>query len=51
MTTASGGLSCALSLADRAGDGLRHLSGKVGDGVGSLKLQSVSGDLKIEAQR
>ena len=51
MTTTSGDLSCALPLADREGDGTRHLAGKLGEGTGSLKLQSVSGDLKIEAQR
>ena len=26
-------------------------TGKIGDGTGSLRLQSVSGDLRIEAQR
>ena len=51
MTTTSGELSCALPLADRSGDGTRHLAGTIGDGTGRLKLQSVSGDLKIEAQR
>ena len=51
LNTTSGGLSCTLTLSDRSGDGLRHMAGKLGDGTGSLKLQSVSGDLKIEAQR
>lgn len=48
LNTTSGTLETALSLTEREGDGTRHLSGKLGDAIGSIKLQSVSGDLRIE---
>ncbi len=50
MSTTSGDLDCGLPLAERSPDNARHLSGKIGDGVGSLKLQSVSGDLRLKAE-
>ena len=48
LNTTSGTLETALPLAEREGDGTRRLSGKLGDAIGSIKLQSVSGDLRIE---
>jgi DUF4097 and DUF4098 domain-containing protein YvlB len=50
MSTTSGDLDCDLQLADRSPENSRHLSGKLGDGIGSIKLQSVSGDLRVEAE-
>ncbi len=50
LSTTSGDLRCDLPLADAIPADPRHLSGKVGEGTGSIKLQSVSGDLTVNAQ-
>ncbi len=46
MNTTSGDLAFTLPVAETILTD-RHASGKLGDGVGSIRLQSVSGDLKI----
>ncbi len=51
MSTTSGDLHCRLPLAETSISGERLVSGSLGSGVGSLKLQSVSGDLTLEEQR
>ncbi len=48
LNTTSGILASALPLEGRVGDGVRRLTGTLGEGTGSIKLQSVSGDLRIE---
>jgi len=51
MNTTTGDLHCRLPLAQTSASGERVVSGVLGGGVGSLKLQSVSGDLTLEEQR
>lgn len=51
MSTTSGRVSCALALSDPSPASDRHITGKLGDGTGSLKLQSVSGDLHIREDK
>ncbi len=46
MNTTSGGLTLSLALSDAVITD-KHAAGKIGGGVGSIRLQSVSGDLKI----
>ena len=46
--TTSGSLSLALPMTDAVVTD-KHAAGKMGEGVGSLRLQSVSGDLKVTA--
>ncbi len=46
MNTTSGALAFSLPVAEAVLTE-RHASGKLGDGVGSIRLQSVSGDLKV----
>jgi DUF4097 and DUF4098 domain-containing protein YvlB len=48
MNTTSGSLTSTLPLSEREGDGLHRITGKLGDATGSIKLQSVSGDLRLE---
>jgi hypothetical protein len=48
LNTTGGTLFSALPLAAPEGDGSHRLGGKLGDGIGSIKMQSVSGDLRIE---
>jgi DUF4097 and DUF4098 domain-containing protein YvlB len=48
LHTTSGALTSTLPLTDREGDGVRRLAGKLGDALGTIKLQSVSGDLRLE---
>jgi DUF4097 and DUF4098 domain-containing protein YvlB len=49
MSTQSGDLNCELPLEERHGDGVKHLSGRIGEGAGSIKLQSVSGALLVRS--
>lgn len=51
MSTTTGDLHCRLPLSETSASGERMMSGLLGGGVGSLKLQSVSGDLTLEEQR
>ncbi len=51
MSTTSGDLQCRLPLSGTTGQGKRLISGVLGGGIGSLKMQSVSGDLTLEEQR
>ncbi len=51
MSTTSGDLHCRLPLSQTGISGERMVTGTLGTGVGSLKLQSVSGDLTLEEQR
>ncbi len=51
MSTTSGRVTCDLSLSDPSPGSDRNISGKLGDGTGSLKLQSVSGDLHIREDK
>ncbi len=50
MNTTTGDLHCRLPLSETGVSGERMVSGTVGGGSGSLKLQSVSGDLSLEEQ-
>lgn len=47
LSTTTGDVVCDLPLEEKNATGDKHLSGKIGGGLGSLRLQSVSGDLKI----
>ena len=58
LTTHSGEIDCKAPLAEREGDGKQYLSGRLtsrpsdaatGAGSGAIMLQSVSGDLKVDA--
>lgn len=49
LASQSGQLRCDLALEETHGDGARHLSGRLGAGAGSIKLQSVSGDLLVRS--
>lgn len=51
MNTTNGDLRCDLPLTDKSPDGAKQLTGKIGEGTGSLKLQSVSGDLRVEGEK
>lgn len=51
INTTNGELRCDLPLADKSPDNAKQIVGKVGEGTGSLKLQSVSGDLRIEEEK
>ena len=48
MNTTSGSLSLGLPTEDAA-TSERHITGRLGSGTGSIRLQSVSGDLDVEA--
>ena len=47
MNTTSGGLTISVPVTE-AVTADRHAAGTLGGGVGSVRLQSVSGDLKVE---
>lgn len=51
MSTTSGRVACDLALSDPSPESERHIAGKLGEGTGSLKLQSVSGDLRIKEDK
>ena len=51
MSTTSGHAACALALSDPSPSSDNHIAGKLGEGTGSLKLQSVSGDLRIQEDK
>lgn len=51
MSATSGRASCDLALSDASPESDKHISGKLGDGTGSLKLQSVSGDLRVKEDK
>lgn len=49
LISQSGGMRCDLPLEERTGDASKRLSGRLGAGAGSVKMQSVSGDLQISS--
>jgi DUF4097 and DUF4098 domain-containing protein YvlB len=49
MATTSGDVSCSVGLEEESRPDPRHLIGKIGAGTGSVRLQSVSGDLQVVA--
>lgn len=49
LISQSGSMRCDLPLEERTGDASKRISGRLGAGTGSIKMQSVSGDLQIRS--
>ncbi|HEX3983955.1 MAG TPA: DUF4097 family beta strand repeat-containing protein [Acidisoma sp.] len=49
LISQSGSMRCDLPLEERTGDASKRISGRLGAGTGSVKMQSVSGDLQIRS--
>ncbi|MGO8671841.1 MAG: DUF4097 family beta strand repeat-containing protein [Capsulimonadaceae bacterium] len=47
LSTSNGKVECALALEDKTTAHTQQISGRIGAGAGSLRLQSVSGDLAV----